>query len=70
MVPAIGLNATASLRALSRSVCKRGVRLYLAELRDDVAEELRAHGAETDLGPIAAHRLIEECLQAAGIVYA
>jgi SulP family sulfate permease len=62
MVPTIDLNACTSLRALSRAVRKRGVKLHLAELRDDVAEELRANGAEACLGPIAAHLTIEGCL--------
>jgi len=34
----------------------------LAQLHDDVLENLRAIGAEEDLGPIAAHRTIEDCL--------
>jgi high affinity sulfate transporter 1 len=62
MVPAIDLNASATLRALARSLKARGVVLHLAELRDDVAEALRANGAEAELGPIEAHRLIDDCL--------
>jgi SulP family sulfate permease len=61
-VPAIDLNASASLRALARAIKARGATLHLAELRDDVAEGLRKTGAEDDLGPVTAHLTIEQCL--------
>jgi MFS superfamily sulfate permease-like transporter len=64
MVPTIDLNASTSLRALGRAIKARGARLHLAELRDDVAEGLRKTGAEDDLGPVTAHRTIEQCLAA------
>src|SRR3954463_12877500 len=52
MVPSIDLNAAGSLRALARTLAARGIGLCLAELRDDVAERLRADGTAADLGPI------------------
>ena len=62
MVPMVDLNACASLRALASAVRNRGVALCLAELRDDVAEQLRSAGMEADLGQIVAHRTISDCL--------
>jgi hypothetical protein len=50
------------LRTLARTLKARGIALELAELRDDVAENLKGVGAESDLGPIVAHRTIEDCL--------
>jgi SulP family sulfate permease len=52
-------------RALARRLIERGITLALAELRDDVLEDLKAVGAEQDLGPLAAHRTIDDCLQQA-----
>ncbi len=63
-IPTIDLNASTSLRALSRAIKARGATLHLAELRDDIAEELRKSRAEDDIGPIVAHRTIEQCLAA------
>jgi sulfate permease, SulP family len=60
--PEIDLNATANLRALAKSIAARGARLVLAQLRDEVVDGLRAAGVEVDLGPLSAHRTIEECL--------
>ncbi len=69
MVPSIDFNATTSLCALAQSLRALGATLQLAELRDDVVEELRARAAERELGPIEAHRTIEACLGgAAGAV--
>jgi MFS superfamily sulfate permease-like transporter len=62
MVPTIDLTASASLRGLARALAARRARLSLAELRDDVVDELRAQGIEADLGPIAPHRSIDDCL--------
>ncbi len=62
MVPAVDLNAMASLRSLARTLRAQGIALHLAEVRDDLAEELRRRGAEADLGPILAHRTIDLCL--------
>ena len=50
------------LRALARSLKARGTTLALAELRDDVRVDLKSVEAEQDLGPIAAHRTIDDCL--------
>lgn len=61
MVSMIDLNACASLRALAKAARSRGVALCLAELRDDVAAQLRSAGMEADLGQIVAHRTISEC---------
>jgi sulfate permease, SulP family len=62
IVPAIDVTAAAILRTLARTLKARGIALELAELRDDVAESLQGVGAEQDLGPIVAHRRIEDCL--------
>jgi MFS superfamily sulfate permease-like transporter len=62
MVPTIDLNAAGSLRALARTLGARDIGLHLAELRDDVAESLRASGAEADLGSIVSHQTIEDGL--------
>jgi anti-anti-sigma regulatory factor len=62
MVPAIDLNAAGSLRALARTLRARGITLHLAELRDDVAENLRASGAEVDLEWIVSHQTVESGL--------
>ena len=63
MVLTIDLTASASLRGLAKALAARQVTLHLAELRDDVVDRLRAHGVETDLGPIASHRSIDDCLK-------
>ena len=65
IVPAIDPTAGATLRALARSLSARNIKLALAELRDDVVENLKAIDAEKDLAPIAAHRPIEVCLEQA-----
>jgi high affinity sulfate transporter 1 len=62
IVPAIDTTAGAALRALAKALKRRGIALALAQLHDDVLENLHAIGAEEDLGPIAAHRTIEDCL--------
>jgi len=36
----------------------------IAELRDEVAENLKLIGADQDLGSIVAHRTIDDCLAA------
>jgi len=63
IVPAIDTTAGVTLRTLARTLKARGIALALAELRDDVLEDLRAVGAEQDLGPLVAHRTIDDCLQ-------
>jgi SulP family sulfate permease len=64
MVPTVDITASASLRGLSKSLAAQQVALHLAELRDDVVDELRANGVEADLGPIVPHRSIDDCLAA------
>ena len=49
------------LRGLARALKARNIAIVLAGLRDDVRENLTAVGAEQDLGPIPAHRTIEDC---------
>jgi high affinity sulfate transporter 1 len=63
IVPRIDTTAGTTLRVLARSLKARGIRIALAGLRDDVLENLKAVGAEEDLGPIAPHRSIEDCLK-------
>jgi hypothetical protein len=43
---------------------RQGIAVRLAELRDDVADSLRRRGAETDLGPIVAHRTVDQWVAA------
>jgi len=61
-VPTIDTTAGAALCALAKALKRRGIAVALAQLHDNVLENLRAIGAEDDLGPIAAHRTIEDCL--------
>lgn len=63
LVPAVDVTAGGVLRGLARSLKARGIAIALAGLRDDVRENLMAVGAEQDLGPIPAHRTIEDCLR-------
>ncbi len=63
MVPAIDVTALGSLRAFAQALKRRGIALQLAELRDDVADSLRRLGAEADLGTIAAHQTIDQCVE-------
>jgi len=58
------MNAAASFGALVRAIRDRGATLHLAELRDGVADELRKNLTEDDLGLVAPHRSIEQCLAA------
>ncbi|HEX7792669.1 MAG TPA: SulP family inorganic anion transporter [Afipia sp.] len=62
LVPAVDVTAGSVLRGLARSLRARGIAVALAGLRDDVRENLMAVGADQDLGPIPAHRTIEDCL--------
>ncbi len=62
MVPTIDTTAGGALRALARSLKARSIAIELAELRDEVVDNLKAVGVEKDLCPIAAHRKIENCL--------
>ena len=63
-VPAIDITAGTILRGLVRTLKDRGIRIELAELHDDVVETLKIIDAEHDLGPVVAHRTIEDCLAA------
>jgi sulfate permease, SulP family len=63
IVPRVDTTAGTTLRVLARSLKARGIRIALAGLRDDVLEELKAVGAEEDLGPITPRRSIEDCLK-------
>jgi high affinity sulfate transporter 1 len=64
MVPVIDITASTTLRLLAQSLRARGIAIELSELRDDVFENLKATGAQSDLGPVTAHRTIEKCLAA------
>jgi high affinity sulfate transporter 1 len=61
LVPTIDVTAGGVLRGLARSLGARDIATVLAGLRDDVRENLIAVGAERDVGPISAHRTIEDC---------
>lgn len=63
LVPAVDVSAGGVLRGLARSLKARNIAIVVAGLRDDVRENLTAVGAEQDLGPIPAHRTIEDCLR-------
>ena len=65
-VPAIDITALASLRTFAGALKRRGIAVRLAELRDDVADFLRRRAAEADLGPIVAHRTVEQWVAASG----
>src|SRR5262249_32628393 len=65
IVPAIDTTAGVTVRTLARALKAKGIGLALAELRDDVLDDLKIIGAEKDLGPLAAHRTIDECIQQA-----
>lgn len=63
-VPVIDITAGMILRGLARTLKDRGIRLEIAELRDEVVENLKLIGADQDLGSIVAHRTIDESLAA------
>ena len=63
-VPSIDVTALASLRVFAGAMKRRGIVVRLAELRDDVADFLQGRGAEADLGPIVAHRTIDQWVAA------
>lgn len=63
-VPVIDITAGMILRGLARTLKDRGIRLEIAELRDEVVENLKLIGADQDLGSIVAHRTIDDCLAA------
>jgi SulP family sulfate permease len=61
-VPAIDITAAMILRGLVRTLKDRGIRVEIAELRDEVVEQLKLIGAENELGSLVAHRTIDDCL--------
>jgi len=61
-VPDIDITAGMILRGLVQILKERGIRVELAELRDEVVEQLKMIGAEHELGSLVAHRTIDECL--------
>jgi sulfate permease, SulP family len=63
-VPAIDITAGMILRGLVRTLKARGINVEVAELRDEVVENLKLIGADEDLGSIVAHRTIDDCLAA------
>jgi MFS superfamily sulfate permease-like transporter len=63
-IPTIDMTALTSLRVFARAMKARGIAVRLAELRDDVADSLRRRGAEVDLGPIVAHRTVDQWVTA------
>ncbi len=62
IVPEVDITAGVILRGLVRTLKDRGIRVEIAELRDEVVENLKIIGAEHDLGSIVAHRTINDCL--------
>ena len=63
-VPAIDITAGMILRGLVRTLKDRGIRVEIAELRDEVVENLKLIGVDQDLGSIVAHRTIDDSLAA------
>lgn len=63
-VPAVDITAGVILRGLVRALKDRGIRVEIAELRDEVVENLKIIGADQDLSSIVAHRTIDDCLAA------
>jgi SulP family sulfate permease len=61
-VPTVDITAGGILRGLARSFKARGISIGLAELHDDVLENLRAVAAEQDIDLMVAHRSIQDCL--------
>jgi len=61
-VPAIDITAGMILRGLVRTLQDRAIRVAIAELRDEVVENLKLIGVDQDLGSIVAHRTIDDCL--------
>jgi sulfate permease, SulP family len=61
-MPSVDITAGTILRGLVRTLKDLGLRVEIAELRDEVVETLKIKGAERDLSPIAAHRTIDDCL--------
>ena len=62
IVPDIDVTAGMILRGLVHTLKERSIRVEIAELRDEVVENLKIIGAEQDLGSIVAHRTIDDCL--------
>jgi MFS superfamily sulfate permease-like transporter len=64
VVPTIDVTALATLRTFAAAMKRQGIAVRLAELRDDVADSLRRRGAEADIGPIVAHRTVDQWVAA------
>jgi len=64
VVPTIDVTALATLRTFAAAMKRQGIAVRLAELRDDVADSLRRRGADADLGPIVAHRTVDQWVAA------
>ncbi len=62
LVPRIDITGVAILRVLVRSLKARGFAIELAEMRDDIVEQLKIVGAEQDLGVFIAHRTIKDSI--------
>ena len=54
IVPSIDTTAGTAMRVLARSLKSRQITIALAELRDDVTENLKSMGAEQDIGKLTA----------------
>lgn len=66
IVPAIDLTAATALRGLARALKARGITVVLAQMHDEVRENLQAVGAEEDLGSMPAHLTIADCIERTG----
>jgi ActR/RegA family two-component response regulator len=62
MVPSVDVTAGNALRNLARALKQRGIAVEIAELRDDVFENLSAINAQLDLDHLATHKTIEDCI--------
>jgi high affinity sulfate transporter 1 len=63
MTSYVDVTGASALRNLARALHERGIKLALAELRDDVRENLKAVDAEQDLD-LTSHRRTEQCVEA------
>jgi MFS superfamily sulfate permease-like transporter len=67
MVPAVDVTAAAALKMLARTLRARGVALEIADMRDEVAADLRANDVGDDVDTLEPHRSIAACLAAHGL---
>jgi MFS superfamily sulfate permease-like transporter len=63
MTPYVDVTGAGALRNLVRTLHERGIQVGLAELRDDVRENLKAVEADQDLD-LTVHRRTEQCVEA------